>query len=148
MKAKLIIFLSIILLLALALRDFSRHVSVLRVNGKEISLIVVDTPKAREIGLGNRNELVENEAMLFVFDKPGFYPFWMKGMKFPIDIIWINEWYEIIHIESNISPGTYPKSFSPRDNAEKSLFVLETNAHFSVKNSMKVGDRLDIILIK
>ncbi len=27
--------------------------------------------------------------MLFLFDKPDYYPFWMKGMKFPLDILFI-----------------------------------------------------------
>ena len=37
--------------------------------------------------------------MLFIFSQPDFYPFWMKDMKFPIDIIWLDENLQIINIE-------------------------------------------------
>ena len=52
-------------------------------------------------GLAVKNQLKENEAMLFVFEKPGKHSFWMKDMKFPIDIIWLDSTGKIVHIEEN-----------------------------------------------
>ncbi len=70
-------------------------------------IIIADmayTPQTRERGLGGRNGMNINEGMLFVFDEPGVYPFWMKDMKFPIDIIWINDQNEIIGITEAVDP--------------------------------------------
>lgn len=55
-------------------------------------IIVVDIVKdanARAKGLGGRESLGVNEGMLFLFDEAAYYPFWMKDMRFPIDIVWI-----------------------------------------------------------
>lgn len=116
-----------------------------RLHNKIISLIIENTQAGRELGLGGRTGLSENSAMLFVFDKPDTYPFWMKDMKFPIDILWLDESYRIVHIESDLSPDTYPQTFAP---SEKSHFVLETAAHFAEKNNLKIGEVLMISLPK
>ncbi len=65
---------------------------------------VMATPDERAKGLMSRPVLFEDEGMLFVFDKPGEYPFWMKNMNFPIDIIWLNEARRVVHIEANVPP--------------------------------------------
>jgi len=90
------------------------------------------------IGLG----LGENEGMLFVFDKEGYYSFWMKDMNFPIDIAWLDKNKKIIYIEKNVSPQTYPKTFYAQKNNLPilSLYVLETKAGFFEKFKIKIGD--------
>src|SRR4051812_35678814 len=57
---------------------------------QKVSLDVANTPKSRELGLSGRNSLADNKGMLFLFDEPGLPSFWMKGMKFPIDILFLN----------------------------------------------------------
>lgn len=42
--------------------------------------------------------------MLFLFDKPDRYGFWMEGMKFPLDMIFLRRG-EIVFIERGIQPG-------------------------------------------
>jgi hypothetical protein len=72
--------------------------------------------------------------MLFVFassTRPGF---WMKDMKFPIDIIWINADKEVVGIESNIATSTFPKLFFPEK--EISPWVAR-NGYYTV--SAKLG---------
>ena len=118
---------------------------VLRLPNKDISIIVVDTPETMQKGLGGRELLSGDEGMLFIFAKPELHGIWMKDMKFAIDIIWIDEEYKIVHIESNVSPQTYPKTFWP---LAKSLYVLETKAGFALENELKVGDILNFDLIK
>ncbi len=122
------------------------HNATAQIGTATFSLIVVDTPETRELGLGGRNELKENEAMLFIFDFPAKHEFWMKGMRFPIDILWLDRDFQIVHIAPQISPDTYPKtSFSPEKEA---LYVLETVSGFSSKNGLKVGDKIEINLKK
>ncbi|MDO8430689.1 MAG: DUF192 domain-containing protein [Candidatus Taylorbacteria bacterium] len=108
---------------------------------KNISFIIADTPETHTQGLSNRESLPENTAMLFIFETPDKYGFWMKDMKFSIDIIWLDEKGKIIHIEKDVKPETYPDVFFPPEN---SLYVLETNAGFAEKNHLMVGNILDI----
>ncbi len=113
----------------------------LDINNKDIPLIVSDTEASRIAGLSGRATLVKGSAMLFVFDKPDTYGFWMKDMKFPIDIIWLDENKKVVDIEKNASVDSYPEQFFP---PEKSLYVIETNAGFSDENNIEVGNILKL----
>jgi len=102
-----------------------------------LDIEVADTETERIKGLSEKEILEENEGLLFVFDKGGYYGIWMKEMNFPIDIAWFDENKKITHIENAVSPETYPKvfnSFTP------SLYILETNANFFVNHKIKIGD--------
>ncbi|MBI4193207.1 MAG: DUF192 domain-containing protein [Candidatus Colwellbacteria bacterium] len=57
--------------------------------GEIFTVEVADTIVARERGLSGRTRLGEREGMLFEFGAPAIQRFWMRGMRFPIDIIWI-----------------------------------------------------------
>jgi uncharacterized protein len=95
----------------------------------------------REKGLSERNNLCKNCSMLFVFEKSGEYPFWMKGMRFNLDIIWIEK-NRIVHIEKNIPYSDSDKKiFNPKIEADK---VLEINAGLADEYKLKEGDEVNI----
>lgn len=110
------------------------------INNKAVSLTIADNEEERHSGFGGVDSISDNQAMLFVFDKPDQYGFWMKDMKFPIDIVWLNENKEIIFIKENVSPDTYPNTFIP---SSKALFVIEFNAGFVSRNNIKVGNLIN-----
>lgn len=88
---------------------------------------VVETAAARALGLSGRSGLSKDEAMLFVFDHPGKYGFWMKDMLFPIDIIWINQEGIVVHVERNATPESYFNNNPPQTfvNTPDAKYVLE-----------------------
>ena len=90
----------------------------------------------KQKGLSGRDYLTKNRAMLFVFLQSGSYSFWMKNMKFPIDIIWLDDELKIIGLEKNINPNTFPEKFFPPSLAK---FVLEVNGGWSDENKIKEG---------
>jgi uncharacterized membrane protein (UPF0127 family) len=106
---------------------------------RKFDTILADNSNLRELGLGKRDSLSENSIMLFVFDYPSDYAFWMKDMKFNIDIIWLDETYRVVYISENISPNTYPQVFSPD---KKAKYVIEGNAFFARKNKIQIGDKV------
>lgn len=112
-------------------------------NGAIIPVYLADNPRVRTRGLSNKTFLPEGEGMLFVFEQPGMYSFWMKDMNFAIDMVWINEEGTVVHIESNVAPETYPELFVSRDPA---LYVLEVNAGFARGLGLTVGTKIDIEL--
>ena len=83
--------------------------------------------------------------MLFVFDHPAQYPFWMKDMNFPIDIIWIDENLKVIFIKKNAVPESYPEVFTSPQNSK---YVLEVVAGFSDKYNIKIGDKVENYFLK
>ncbi len=76
----------------------------LRIGNQFIVADLANTSQSRQRGLAGRNILGINEGMLFVFDEPGFHPIWMKGVNFPIDIIWINQGNRIVGLEEHVMP--------------------------------------------
>ncbi len=85
-----------------------------------------DTTESRRQGLSGRDTLEPFDGMLFVFGSRGLYPFWMKEMKFPIDIIWLDGGI-VVDIASLQSPseGKSPATHIPAHMADK---VLELQA--------------------
>ncbi|MFT7327866.1 MAG: uncharacterized membrane protein (UPF0127 family) [Crocinitomicaceae bacterium] len=117
----------------------NRNDLLVMIGGEVLETQISDRPDERRVGLSNHTSLGKNEAMLFVFDTPGPHSFWMKNMDFPIDIIWLDSNKEIIYIEEDVSPETYPKSFFPNKNA---TYVLEVVSGFSKKNNIQIGNKL------
>src|SRR3989344_1994453 len=108
-----------------------------KVAGQRVRVDLALSAEAQAKGLGGRTGLTEGEGLLFVFDVPGKHRFWMEGMKFSIDIIWITESMQIVYIEKNAVPESYPETFGPDAYVK---YVLEVPGGFSEKNNLKVGD--------
>jgi uncharacterized membrane protein (UPF0127 family) len=96
------------------------------------------TNEARQQGLSGVTSLDPNSGLLMVFDSDDFWGIWMKDMKIPLDIVWLNSEKQVVYIVTNASPslGT-SKTFTPSDTAR---YVLEVPAG-TVKNAgIKTGD--------
>ena len=70
--------------------------------GVMIQAEVANTMKKRAEGLMYREHLAKDRGMLFTFDQAQPWTFWMKNTKIPLDIIWMNEKKQIIHIARNV----------------------------------------------
>jgi uncharacterized protein len=117
------------------------------VNGFAISADVAITDDDQIKGLSIRDQMNENEGMLFVYGEPSRQSFWMKDMKFPIDIIWLNGTGSVVHVEENLKPcvpSLECPSFSPNENAQ---YVLETVAGFAQKHHLKIGTDIDFSIV-
>jgi len=108
----------------------------LKIDKMTLNVELADTPEKKEKGLSNKRSLAENQGMLFVFDHPDFYSFWMKDMFFPIDIIWIGKDLKIIDITKDVWPDTYPKNFKPSSPIK---YAIEVNAGWILKNEIAMG---------
>lgn len=96
--------------------------STITIDGKTISVEVATTPESRQLGLSGRDSIADDEAMLFVLDHPGTAGIWMKDMNFAIDVIWLDTDKAVTHIETSVSPETYPRSFT---SPVPSLYIIE-----------------------
>ncbi len=82
-----VVILVTILLITLLISGKSTKVLV---NDQTFKVIVAKSDKDKQIGLSEKNKIEQDQGMLFIFDNPDYHSFWMKDMKFPIDIIYIN----------------------------------------------------------
>lgn len=76
----------------------------IRINEKEYHLEMAKTKTQIAKGLMLRDTLPKDEGMLFVFPREARHTFWMYKTKIPLDIIWLNENWEFVHIERNVPP--------------------------------------------
>lgn len=111
----------------------------IKANGQTINAQAAKTEAEREQGLGGRSCLDPSQGMLFIFDQPAGYSFWMKDMRFNIDIVWISANKKVVYEQKNISPNTYPRSFT---NPTPAQYVLEIAGGQADKLGLKQGIQL------
>jgi len=116
-------------------------------NEVEIRAEVLKTLPEKIKGLSGRKKILPDEGALFVYQEPGFYNFWMKGMNFAIDIIWLipddkqKGIFKVVDITPEISPASFPQTFSSKI---PSQYILEVKAGFSKENDIKIGSKVKI----
>jgi uncharacterized protein len=116
------------------------------VNNFDLTVYLAMSNKQIVKGLVIKNQLKENEGMLFVYQQPAKYRFSTRGMKFPIDIIWLNNARKVIHIEHSLEPCSSDIDCPKFIPSAAALYVLETIAGFSNKHDVKIGTQIDFHL--
>lgn len=147
------IFLAVVLLIAGAIVFFSMQDGGLfgagptaTVNSTTVNLTIADSQEERSVGLSETASLGENEGMLFLFEEKAYPAFWMKGMDFPIDIIFLDE-EQVVTIHDNISPPEEDEENLPLYQPTRpSNRVLEVPAGFTEEHNVEVGDTIELSL--
>lgn len=115
---------------------------VLNIGDISIRVDIADTPALQERGLSGRKALLDDQGMYFVFDRPDIYPFWMKEMNFPIDIIWIDDHMSVVDITKSVLPSSFPQTFASKVPVR---FVLEVQSGFTERHGVKIGDQVVLL---
>ena len=107
------------------------------IKGQTFYVGIAESTSELTRGLSGRESLAEDEGLLFVFPNIAKESFWMKDMNFPIDIIWLDENYKIVHIKENALPEDYPETYTPSSPAK---YVLEINTGIVAEAGIQLGD--------
>lgn len=94
----------------------------------------------RARGLSGHAPLGRNDGMLFVFPTPSAGAFWMDGMLYPLDFIWIANG-RVVGVAENAPPmnvGGYKLYYPP----VPVDYVLEVNAGTVKKFGIGVGNKV------
>lgn len=136
---------ALLLLAGITIWYYHAHplVTQVEINGNKFIVELAITEAERQKGLGYRDSLADNRGMLFVYDHPEQHRFWMKGMRFPIDIIWIEN-KKIIDISANvpISDDVILPTYAPKLPVSQ---ILELNAGTVDRLGIKIGDTVQIL---
>ncbi|HVO86345.1 MAG TPA: DUF192 domain-containing protein [Candidatus Binatia bacterium] len=116
-----------------------RHDETLRVNGHSLSAQLAATEAQREKGLGGRACIGTSQAMLFLFNQPGYYYFWMRDMHFAVDMVWLSDAKQVVYVQPNVLPSTYPNSFVSQQPAR---YVIELRAGQAERLGIGTGTKL------
>jgi uncharacterized membrane protein (UPF0127 family) len=129
--------------------QFNSKAAMVKTNGKvtinkqAFNVEVVKTPKDQQVGLTKYNGLKDDQGMLFLFEQPEMLTFWMKNMKFSIDIIYINNDTVVSVIHKAPPAGNEPSIYKPDSPADR---VLEIKAGLAQKYNIKTGDKVTFAL--
>ncbi len=116
-----------------------KYDAILEGENFSLQVSVADSPEEREQGLSGITALPEGAGKLFVFDIPGRYGFWMKDMRYDLDIVWLNEDFRIVGITQNARADSYPEIFYPPTDI---LYAVEVPAGFSTAHHLSENQLL------
>lgn len=121
-------------------KDIGKVVFFDETNKRNVEIIVEISKNEfdQSKGLMFREELPENQGMLFLYDAADIRYFWMKNTKVSLDIIYIDATFNIVKIHKDTKPYSeqlYPSEFPTQ-------FVVEVRAGFTERYQIKVGQRI------
>lgn len=147
----LIIFLLVVLLLLSKDFVFRKNYKTgeVKIRNQIIKVEIADRPPLIFQGLSGRQGLADDSGMLFVFPRENIYDFWMKEMKFSLDIIWIktrtdtDRHGQIVEIWHNapLPQGSEIPRYHPKNPAN---YVLEIKAGLANKYGWQIGDTVSL----
>lgn len=106
----------------------------INIGDKEYEVSLAITEEEKENGLQGRKNLDNNEGMLFVYEEPQIVSFWMKDTEVPLDIIFIDDEFEVISVHKG-------KPFNETPITERNvLLVLEVKQN----SGIRPGDELEM----
>jgi uncharacterized membrane protein (UPF0127 family) len=118
---------------------------VIFAGGMRIGVEVAATDATRASGLMFRGPLADDEGMLFVFDAPGRYGFWMRNVRAALDIIWLDAASRVIWIVEGAPPCNAEPCPTYEPPADAS-FVIEVAGGFVRRHHVARGDIVTINL--
>jgi uncharacterized protein len=93
----------------------------------------------------NRKSMDHLHGMIFIFETLDQKQFWMKNTLIPLDMIFLDKDYKVVHIVKNAQPCKKdPCDILP--SVKPSMFVLEVNAGIADETQLKEGDKVDVVL--
>jgi uncharacterized protein len=125
-------------------------------DGTVVSLEIADTDEKRQRGLMFRETLAEREGMIFIFDAPGFYPFWMRNCRIALDILWLDDRFRITSLAESVPPCRLPGCEPPCSSMEcpqvapaagtTAKYVVEVASGFAKRHGVRAGQALPVQL--
>ena len=118
------------------------------VGGASFEIEIAFTPEDRTRGLSGRDALADGAGMLFVFESGRASSFWMRGMRFALDFVWIGDNCEVVGVHANVPapPAETPVGELPQYASETpARYNLEINAGEAAKRGIKAGDAVKFI---
>jgi hypothetical protein len=116
----------------------------LRAGDRVLRVEVASTPVQSERGLGYRDALAPDAGMIFDLHATAVPVFWMKGMRFPLDMVWIDDAKRVVDITRDVQPqpgagDAELRRYSPRVPVR---YTLEVNAGAAERLGLTPGVQL------
>jgi len=118
----------------------------IQLGDKKLHVLLADTYYHQYKGLGGRESLAGVDGMLFIYSLSERQGIVMRDMKFPIDVVWLNQGRVVDYAQNlPLQPGVAEKDLTiyyPRTDSD---LVLELPAGWVEKNGLKMGEAIQIL---
>lgn len=121
---------------------FELPVATMTINGYALTVELATIPSARHCGLSNREELPQNQGMLFVYPNAGPRIFWMKDTQIPLSIAFLDDSGKIINIHIMVPNQTDERYTS----SPPAKYALEVNQGWFQAHGIDIGDTVEMKL--
>jgi uncharacterized protein len=114
----------------------------LRLHGHTYRITVLRTEDELQRGLSGTDNLPAEHAMVFVFPREEKWSIWMKDMNYPIDIVWLDNAKNVVHLEKDVQPSTYNNA----EPAKSKLFKPDKVARYVIELASGTIERTGIVV--
>jgi uncharacterized membrane protein (UPF0127 family) len=110
-------------------------------SGKSLQVEVMVSDEDRAMGLMFRPSLPEDRGLIFAFGSSEFHGFWMKNCRFPIDMVWLDETKQVVHVAEAVPPCKADPCpvYEP---LRRARYVIELNAGQARREKAVVGSTI------
>jgi uncharacterized membrane protein (UPF0127 family) len=113
------------------------------IDGRSLKLKVASTPDSMMQGYSNSDEPREGEGMIFIYPESAPLYFWMKGVDFPLDIIFFDSAMNMVEYLTMEPCGSAREEDLPRYQSSKpARFAVEVPANWCESNKISKNCRL------
>ena len=127
--------------ITLFIRSPGNQKTFVTLKGEILDVEVMHTPYGRSKGLSGRQNLPENQGMLFIFSEEEQVSFWMKDTLIPLSIAFIDKNKKITQLE-DMQPDTFKEELPRTVAKQKVLYALEVNQGWFQSHGIAIGDHV------
>lgn len=124
-------------------RPLPWHLPISTPSNMIYNLYIADSFFTRMRGLSREKILAENEGLLIRFPFPFFWPIWMRGMQFSIDVLWLRHG-KIVDMRDCLSPETPYRMHFPRSCADA---CVELNMGAIQNHQLSIGSVMEFQIV-
>lgn len=111
--------------------------------GRVIAVEIADTTERVTYGYMFRTEVRDDEGMIFLFPAPDVHAFWMKNTLVPLDILWMDDRFNVVYVQ-NETPPCKSDPCPSYGSLRKASYVLELKSGVARREGVKAGSRLGV----
>lgn len=138
MRKFLAVLIALIILSGCQFKEKTEPLEI-KINSAVLTVEIAKTSGQMKKGLAGRSSLCPNCGMLFEYPDYGVRNFWMKGMNFPLDFIWIKD-KEIVGLAQNVPIVNESGEVKTLSSFKAVNRVLEVTSGWISQNNVKIGD--------
>ena len=115
---------------------------IVEVAGAHLQAALADTSETRAQGLSGLASIPENAAMWFDLGTGREAAFWMKDMRFALDIVWVDEGLRVVGVSTGVpvpTPDVGDDALPTYSPGVPVRYVLEVNAGVAAARGIVPG---------